>query len=67
MNMNTSHLMLMAIEDERLRTAGPSLRQAPAPAREHSHRRLRRVLRRRVVRRRAARQFVTSAVAQTGR
>jgi hypothetical protein len=65
MNMNSSHLMLMAIEDERLRTAGPSLRQAPAPAREHSPSRLRRVFRRR-----AARQFtrptVTGAAVQAG-
>lgn len=65
MNMNSSHLMLMAIEDERLRTAGPSLRQALAPVREHSPSRLRRVLRRR-----PARQFtrptITSAAAQAG-
>lgn len=65
MNMNTSHLMLTAIEDERLRTAWPSLRQAPAPAREHSRGRLLRVLRRHAVRQ-FTRPTVSRAAAQAG-
>ena len=62
--MNTSHLMLMAVENERLQAAERrSLRQPPGPGREHSPSGLRPALRRRAART-FTRQAVTGAAAQ---
>jgi hypothetical protein len=63
--MNTSHLMLMAIENERQRPGGRSPRQAPAPGRERPAGKLRRVLRRRSARM-FTRPTVTGAAGQSG-
>ncbi len=63
--MNTSHLMLMAVENERQRTAGRSLRQAPGSGRERSAGKLRRVLRRRSARI-FTRPTVTGGAGQAG-